>query len=43
VKQVDAVEYEKRFTPVDIAISVVINSDAHAIPDTTQKLVILPD
>ncbi|GAU40193.1 hypothetical protein TSUD_375010 [Trifolium subterraneum] len=45
MKQADAVEVEKCFTSIDIAASVVNNFDAsaRAIPDTTQKLVILPD
>ncbi|PNX63992.1 hypothetical protein L195_g053790, partial [Trifolium pratense] len=45
VKQADAVEIEKPFTPVDLAISVTIDFDvsARAILDTTQKIVILPD
>jgi hypothetical protein len=45
VKQTDAVEVEKSFTPVGIAGSLANNFDtfARAIPDTTQKMVILSD
>ncbi|MCH96417.1 hypothetical protein A2U01_0017403, partial [Trifolium medium] len=44
VKQADAVAVEKPFTPVDIEVSVAnFDAPARAIPDTTQKIVILPD
>jgi hypothetical protein len=45
VKQADVVEVEKRFTPVEIATSVIndCNASSRVIPDTMQKLVILPD
>jgi hypothetical protein len=45
VKQADAVEVEKSFTLVDIAVSVANNFDvsARAIPNTTQNVVILPN
>jgi hypothetical protein len=45
VKQGDAVEVAKPFTPVDIAVSVANDFDASAfvIPDTTQNIMILSD
>ncbi|PNY01030.1 putative NBS resistance protein, partial [Trifolium pratense] len=45
VKQADAVEIENSFTPIDITVTETNDFDAsaHAIPDTTQKIVILPD
>ncbi|XP_045829142.1 uncharacterized protein LOC123920859 [Trifolium pratense] len=44
VKQADAVEIENCFTPIDITVTETNDFDAsaHAIPDTTQKIVILP-
>jgi hypothetical protein len=45
VKQTNAVKVKKSFTLVGIAGLVANNFDtfAHAIPDTTQKMVILSD
>ncbi|PNX81090.1 hypothetical protein L195_g037105, partial [Trifolium pratense] len=44
VKQADAVEVENHFTPVNTAVSAAnFDASARAIPDTTQKIVILPD
>jgi hypothetical protein len=43
VKQDDAVEVGKSFTPVDIAVSVPNDFDAFVKPGTMQNIMILPD